>query len=216
MIQIPIEPFFYDESKILEAQHLTFPKNRWSCILGSSGIGKTTLLKHIAGLHPGQTQRPSCLYLGHQNTLLPWLRVFDNAVISAKLRGDFVDIQKARAHLSAFGLGDVLDSYPHQLSQGMKRRAVFARILMEPADLILLDEPFSGLDAHTTQEVRSYATRILQGKTVICVTHDVMDALSYHDAFFYLKGRPALLHTFNPSQIARNHDLTNILREIYA
>ena len=153
----------------------------WSCLLGPSGVGKTTILRLLAGLEThgefqGRINTARCSYMAQQDLLMPWLNVMGNVTLGAKLRGEEIDTQRARELIEQVGLTEHADKYPGQLSGGMRQRASLARTLMEDQDLVLLDEPFSALDAKKRADMQELAHELLGGKTVMLVTHDPAEA----------------------------------------
>lgn len=164
-------------------------------ILGTSGCGKSTLLRLIAGLLPGP---PSPLvgqvaWMAQQDLLLPWLSLQDNILLGARLRGDVPDLALAQSLLTRLGLADRANALPASLSGGMRQRAALARTLMEDRPLVLMDEPFSALDAITRAAMQELASDMLAHRTVLLVTHDPAEACRLADRIFILSGQPASL-----------------------
>ncbi|WP_278398352.1 ABC transporter ATP-binding protein [Stutzerimonas kunmingensis] len=171
------------------------------CLLGPSGVGKTTLLNGIAGLDPQLRpmieQRAGLRvgYLFQEHRLLPWRTVRQNlALVGASA----ADIERLLAEV---GLSGAADSLPDQLSLGMARRAALARCLAIKPDLLLLDEPFASLDAERAAELRGLIARLLDqhpAMAMICVTHDPRDADDLANRLWYLSGVPATLRCDEP------------------
>lgn len=168
---------------------ITMPAGQWTCILGRSGVGKTTLLRLMAGLEcaghfNGQITTSDASpvagrasFMAQNDLLLPWLTVLENTILGARLRGEVPDMARATALLHRVGLGDHQNKKPKALSGGMRQRAALARTLMEDRPIAFLDEPFSALDASTRADMQELSAEMLSGKTVLLVTHDPAEAL---------------------------------------
>lgn len=191
-----IPSFVRDEHFILGEISLTLPKGQWLCILGRSGVGKTTLLRLIAGLEDLPSLTPSLSYMIQQDSLLPWLSVFDNVGLGFRLRQQKVPTELILKVLMQVGLAQWQDSYPHQLSIGMRQRVALARLIIEDHSLILLDEPFSALDTETRAEMQDLSLKAFAGKTVILVTHDPQEAMRLGNQVLLLTGSPARLVSY--------------------
>lgn len=167
---------------------LTLAAGKWTCLLGGSGVGKSTLLRLICDLptvanftgsitanddHPVANR---VAYMAQSDLLLPWATVSENALLGARLRGDAVDTNRLSRILARVGLSDHVDKKPSELSGGQRQRVALARTLMEDKPVILLDEPFSALDAQTRAAMQDLAVETLAGKTVLIVTHDPAEA----------------------------------------
>ena len=185
-----------------------FPGGEWTCILGLSGGGKSTLLRHIAGLGAGgkgsvtgggQSIAGRVAWMDQRDLLLPWLSASENVQLGARLRRERSDPARARALLKDVGLGGSEDARPAALSGGMRQRVALARTLMEDRPVVLMDEPFSAVDAITRGRLQFLAARLLRGRTVVLVTHDPWEALRLGHRIHVLGGRPADLgDTFVP------------------
>jgi len=182
----------------------TIPAGSCTCLLGPSGCGKSTLLKIVSGnpnldydgwvsFSGGDT--PGISWMAQNDLLLPWLSVLDNVLLGAKLRSETTPALRYRAEqlLSEAGLAGLGAKLPSELSGGMRQRVALLRTLMENRPVILMDEPFSALDALTRMKLQNLAARLIQGKTVLMVTHDPMEAMRLADRVLVLRGRPAHL-----------------------
>ncbi|CAN5881956.1 ATP-binding cassette domain-containing protein [soil metagenome] len=173
---------------------LDFPAGRTTCLLGRSGVGKTSLLRRLAGLLPGTVRQHKVAYMAQADLLLPWLSVLDNVLLGYRLRGDgaarLAAEPRARTLLQEVGLGDRLDDRPDRLSGGMRQRAALARTLCEERPVVLMDEPFAHLDAVTRLELQDLAARLLAGRTTVLVTHDPLEALRIGHQIRLLSGSP--------------------------
>ena len=170
----------------------------WTCLLGASGVGKSTLLRLIAGLETGAdfdgditasdaaAIEGRVAYMAQSDLLLPWATALDNVTLGARLRGDKPDLDRAMALIGRVGLTDHAQKKPSALSGGERQRIALARTLMEDRPLILLDEPFSALDARTRAEMQELAAELLAGRTVLLVTHDPAEAARMGDRIYVM------------------------------
>lgn len=167
---------------------LDFAGGEVTALLGPSGVGKSTLLRLLAGLLPapeGTRIAPAdglplagrIAWMGQQDLLLPWLTLAENVDLGARLRGRRPDAARARDLIAAVGLAGREHARPAELSGGMRQRAALARTLMEDRPFVLMDEPFSAVDAPTRHRLQSLAAGLLRGRTVLLVTHDPLEAL---------------------------------------
>ncbi|MGQ3300636.1 ABC transporter ATP-binding protein [Reyranella sp.] len=183
-----------DGHVVAEDLSLDFPGGRTTCLLGRSGVGKTSLLRHLAGLLPGSRAAGPVAYMAQRDLLLPWLSVLENVLLGYRLRRDGAARRaaepRARALLTEVGLTDCLHDLPQALSGGMRQRAALARTLCEDRQIVLMDEPFGHLDAVTRLDLQDLAARLLQDRTVVLVTHDPLEALRLAHEIRILSGRP--------------------------
>lgn len=177
------------------------------CVVGRSGSGKTTLFHALAGLttpERGQvfvgdkdtTGVPgSVAYMLQKDLLIPERTVQDNAALPLLLKG--VSLKEARAQVEAqlerFGLLGAQKLYPDQLSGGMRQRAALLRTYLMDDPVLLMDEPFSALDALTRADMRSWFLGLMSRLDLTCmlVTHDMDEAVAMADRILVLAGNPA-------------------------
>jgi NitT/TauT family transport system ATP-binding protein len=175
-------------------------------IVGPSGCGKSTLLRILAGLVVpdrgvallGGTSaigRPGlAAFMPQRDTLLPWRRAIDNAVLAAVVGGEDADRARARAAslFGPFGLEGFERAWPGQLSGGMRQRLALLRTFLSPAPTLLLDEPFGALDAITRRRFQGWLESVWlrDRRTTLFVTHDVEEALLLSDRVVVLSPRP--------------------------
>lgn len=179
------------------------PGGRCTCLLGPSGCGKSTLLGLVSGNNRLRYNGKVCFtpegegpqgigWMAQSDLLLPWLTVLGNVLLGARLRGeeDPVLREKAESLLAEAGLAGKGGLLPAQLSGGMRQRVALLRTLMEDRPVILMDEPFSALDALTRMKLQNLAARLTRGRTVLMVTHDPLEALRLADRIIVLQESP--------------------------
>jgi NitT/TauT family transport system ATP-binding protein len=187
---------------VLADLDFTVPQGEFMCVLGPSGCGKTTLLNLAAGfiapsrgrvLFDGREIRgpgPDRGVVFQDATLFPWLDVARNVEFGLKLQGLRGRRLKetAQRHLEILGLGAHALKYPHTLSGGMRQRVAIARVLALEPKVLLMDEPFSALDANTRERLQDELLRVWTAdrRTVIYVTHSVEEAAYLADRVLIL------------------------------
>jgi NitT/TauT family transport system ATP-binding protein len=178
-------------------------------LIGPSGCGKSTLLNMGSGLYLPTTgevnvagQRvigpsPQVAFMLQKDLLLPWRTIRENAELGLEIRGVPAPQRNARArallakcHLSAFE-----DHYPHQLSGGMRQRAALARTLAVDPLVLLMDEPFSALDAQTKMILQQDLAQTLatERKTALFITHDLVESIALSDRILVMSARPGTI-----------------------
>jgi len=167
---------------------LSAPGGEWTCILGPSGVGKTTLLACLAGTADGvvlegaagaDDGRPLAgrvALMAQSDLLMPWLSALDNVLLGDRLRGDAPRAGRAGCLLGRMGLEGMEGRKPTALSGGQRQRVALARTLIEDRPVVLLDEPFSALDVARRAQMQELAADVLSGRTVVHVTHDPAEA----------------------------------------
>ena len=191
---------------VLEDINLTINDGELVCLLGPSGCGKTTLLRLIAGLdHPTSgeviangevVKKPSGdrAVIFQQYSLFPWLTVLQNVTFGLEISGGSKEenIQAAERYLTSVGLIDFKDSYPHELSGGMKQRVAIIRSLLNHSPILLMDEPFSALDMQNRHKLQEQLIGVWKRfeNTIVFVTHDVDEAVYLADKIVLLDKNP--------------------------
>lgn len=189
----------YGDTVLFDNFDLKIKGGQTTCILGPSGCGKSTLLHMISArpeveftgkitISSEPNQSTLCSWMSQKDLLLPWLSVCDNVLLGAKLRNETTPSlkEKAESLLVQAGLGDYLKSLPAVLSGGMRQRVALLRTLMEGRPVLLMDEPFSALDALTRLKLQDISATLTAGKTVVLVTHDPIEALRLGDEIIVL------------------------------
>jgi NitT/TauT family transport system ATP-binding protein len=181
-------------------------------MVGPSGCGKTTLVNLIAGfdrpdkgeilLNGRRITGPSKdrMVVFQETALIPWQTTYENVVFGPKLRGDFkrkVLRQKAEELLAKVGLSEFMHKYPLQLSGGMQRRAELARALINQPQIMIMDEPFRGLDAMSRGLMQEFFLRLFEEnrRTNLFVTSEIDEAIFLADRLVVLSNRPARVRT---------------------
>ena len=198
--------FRYSNSAILDSLNFTIQDGEFISIIGASGSGKSTLFRLITGLEQettgsilvnGQNQKNrlgTVGYMPQQDLLLPWRTIIDNASLPLELKGlkKSQAVEQARELLEEFGLKGVEQHYPSDLSGGMKQRVSFLRTVLSGSNLLLLDEPFSALDAITRLSMQEWLLSQWQKRkhTILFITHDVNEALFLSDRIFIVADKP--------------------------
>ena len=211
--------------------NLHIPAGSTLALLGASGIGKTSLLRMLAGLTTsaetiqGHIKMSNNInidtqiaYMAQQDLLLPWLNVLDNVMLPLKLcRHTSKDNRKGETFaenlLERAGLASAKKLFPHQLSGGMRQRTALVRTLIQEKPVILMDEPFSALDTITRYHLQNLALEMLRNKTIIFITHDPIEAIRLADNIYLMEGSPATIkHIASPKSAAPRdiHDDINI------
>ena len=191
---------------VLENINLEINDGELICLLGPSGCGKTTLLRLIAGLDQPTSgeivangelvEKPSGdrAVIFQQYSLFPWLTVIQNVTFGLEISGGSKEenIQAAERYLKSVGLLDFKDSYPHELSGGMKQRVAIIRSLLNHSPILLMDEPFSALDMQNRHKLQEQLIGVWKRfeNTSVFVTHDVDEAVYLADKIVLLDKNP--------------------------
>lgn len=209
---------------VLDDITIDVPEGEFVSIVGPSGCGKTTFLRIIGGLEapdggliaidgrpilgPGADRG----FVFQADSLLPWRRVFNNAFIGLEINGRTSAGDRSFAHslLNLVGLGGFESYFPRQLSGGMRQRVNLARALAVSPEVLLMDEPFSGLDAQTREIMQTELLRIwAEGrKTVIFITHQIDEAVYLADRVIVFGRRPGRIQDIVPVDLPRPRELS--------
>lgn len=198
----------WERQQVLEDLNLKILPGQLTAIVGPSGCGKSTIVNLVAGFEepdegkitindkeitgPGNDR----MVVFQETALLPWLTTYQNVVFGPKLRGD-MDPRELEAEanriIDTVGLSEFKDKYPLQLSGGMQRRAELARAMINHPSLMIMDEPFRGLDAMTRELMQEFYLRLFEEgrRTNMFVTSEIEEAIFLADQVVVLSNRPA-------------------------
>jgi len=194
--------FHYDEKPIIKELNASIQDKEFVSIIGPSGCGKSTLFRLITGLEEASTGQIELTetkshpvgYMPQKDMLLPWRTIIENAALPLECQG----VQKKEAQIKAkellhkFGLQGYETKYPKDLSGGMRQRVSFIRTLLTGGEILLLDEPFSALDALTKASLQEWLFEQWKEweKTILFITHDVEEALFLSNRIFVVENQP--------------------------
>ncbi len=175
-------------------------------LIGPSGCGKSTLLSMGSGLEPTsegevfvdgervQKPNPHVAFMLQKDLLLPWRTIRENVEFGLEIQGVPAAKRRPRSAslLEACHIADFAGHYPYQLSGGMRQRAALARTLAVDPTVLLLDEPFSAVDAQTKMVLQQDLARTIKdaGKTALFITHDLVEAVALSDRVLVMSARP--------------------------
>ncbi|MBL3821109.1 MULTISPECIES: ABC transporter ATP-binding protein [Bacillus cereus group] len=194
--------FHYDEKPIINELNASIQDKEFVSIIGPSGCGKSTLFRLITGLEEASTGQIELTetkshpvgYMPQKDMLLPWRTIIENAALPLECQG----VQKKEAQIKAkellhkFGLQGYETKYPKDLSGGMRQRVSFIRTLLTGGEILLLDEPFSALDALTKASLQEWLFEQWKEweKTILFITHDVEEALFLSNRILVVENQP--------------------------
>ncbi|HNX18307.1 MAG TPA: ABC transporter ATP-binding protein [Methanoregula sp.] len=212
--------------QVIEHLNLDVTDKEFVCILGSSGCGKTTLLRLIAGLDKAESgsirlggeeirgPNPKVGFVFQEYSLFPWRNVMDNIAFGLEMKGVPAEerYKIAEQYLELVNLTQFKNSYPSELSGGMRQRVAVARALALDPVLLLMDEPFGALDAQTRNMLQKELLEIWEKtkKTIIFITHSVDEAVYLSDRIIVLTPRPGRICKITPVEMSRPRDRTSV------
>lgn len=214
----------YGSTEVLRDVTFTARAREFVCIVGPSGVGKTTLLRCLAQLGPadggevlidgksvsGPPAEMAVVFQDYSRSLMPWMRVAANvelplrrARLSRTERSDRVE--RALADVGLVGMGHL---YPWQMSGGMQQRVAIARALAYRPEVLIMDEPFASVDAQTRADLEDLTLDLRDrlGVTIVLVTHDIDEAVYLSDKVVVLSGRPASVAATVPVPLGPDRD----------
>ena len=215
----------WERQTIIENLSIDINPGELTVIVGPSGCGKSTLVNLLAGFEkpdtgeilldgvpvtgPGRDR----MVVFQETALIPWQTTYENVVFGPKLRGDLKGAaldREAKALLAKVGLAEFMYKYPKQLSGGMQRRAELARALINQPRLLIMDEPFRGLDAMSRGLMQEFFLRLFEEsrRTNVFVTSEIDEAIFLADRLIVLSNRPATLRTIIDINLPRPRHYT--------
>jgi NitT/TauT family transport system ATP-binding protein len=203
---------------------LRVERGQFCCIVGPSGCGKTTLLRIIAGLETHTSGRVEILHYDRakplnsmvfqEQSIFPWMTVADNVAYGLAMRGLGAAERRdvVAYYIDKVGLGGFRDSYPHQLSGGMKQRVSIARAFANDPEILLMDEPFAALDEQNKALLQEELLRIWEAhrKTVLFITHSIDEAIVLSDRAIVMTSRPGTLKCDLATGLPRPRNVVDI------
>jgi NitT/TauT family transport system ATP-binding protein len=217
--------------RVFDGINLDIHRREFICVIGPSGCGKSTFIRIVAGLDeatggqilldgkavtgPGPDR--GMVFQGY--TLFPWLTVKRNVMFGLEMRGKAKDTaeSEARQWLDMVGLSKVEESYPHELSGGMKQRVAIARALANEPRILIMDEPFAALDAQTRCQMQSYLLQIWKkvDVTILFITHDLEEAAYLADRILVLGTNPGGVVEFIDNPVPRPRSPQQFIEPAY-
>lgn len=209
----------FNHKKILDDISFSIAEGAFTCICGPSGCGKTTIMSILAGyLKP---DKGSCLFNGQplngpspdrlvvfqENTLFQWMTLWDNTLFGPRIQGKNLPQaeEKARELIKLTGLEGFEGKFPGQLSGGMQRRAELIRALINEPQILLMDEPFRGLDAMTRGMMQEYFMNVFESTrtTMLLITSELDEAVFMSDTLYLLSTMPTTIKKKIPVNLPR-------------
>ena len=210
-----------EQIDVLENISAEVAHGEFVCLVGPSGCGKSTLLNIVAGFldatsgevlvdgEPVTGPDARRIFVFQENGVFPWLNVVENIGFGLRKLGTTERKRTIARYIDMVGLNGFEDSYPRELSGGMRQRVEIARALAANPDIIYMDEPFGALDFLTRMKMRADLVRIWQSekKTILFVTHDIEEAVQLADRVLVMTQRPATIQEIVDVDLARPRDL---------
>lgn len=195
----------YQNNWVFKQLSTTINPQEFVSILGTSGCGKSSLLNILSGiLSPNEGAvvvdnqivdglNPFFAYMPQDDLLFDWKTVAENISLYQSIHSLTIDHDLIDDYLAIFGLSDVKDAYPEELSGGMRQRVAFLRTVLVERDILLLDEPFGALDVFTRHSLQDWLKKVAEtlNKTIILVTHDIDEALYLSDRILIMGESPS-------------------------
>lgn len=190
----------YEKTQILKNVSIDFEKGKTTCILGESGVGKTTLLNIISGIIDADSgevvgfKDEACSFVFQEDRLIEWKNIRNNLSFVLENKIDKLEIEKLiDKYLELVNLQEYKCYYPRKLSGGMRQRISILRAFIYPSNILIMDEPFKSLDINNKQIVMELFKKLktIEDKTCILITHDIEEALELGDRIIILSNKPS-------------------------
>ncbi len=218
--------FNYNNKKLFDNFSINFPGNKTTAILGNNGIGKSSLLKLISGIikpssgsitdNNYKNINELISYMDQFDQLLPWLKINKNITLGYKLRRESFCNDTYNYLTKILGLSEFLTLLPSEVSGGTRQRAALARTFLENRPIVLMDEPFNALDTVTKNKLKILTKKLIKNKTMILVTHDIMEAIEISDQIVIIKNNPIKIHKiFFNEEISNFRSNNKLLMNLY-
>lgn len=220
------------ETNVISNVSFSIDENEIVSIIGPSGCGKSTILNIISSLeeqNEGEIMSNAKLgYMFQKDALLPWRNVLDNVIFPLEIKKIKTkdNIKYAIELIDKYGLSSFKKHYPNDLSGGMKQRVSLIRTLVLKPNLLLLDEPFSALDAQTKLFVQEDVFKIIKNEKIssLIVTHDISEAIALSNRIIILSKRPCSIVkiinipfvNLSPSERRKHKDFTLLFNEVFS
>ena len=216
--------FYKGATEVLALESASFglSDGEFLAVVGPSGCGKSTLLNLAAGLSPpsyGEVRyrgervhgiNTKIGYITQRDNLLEWATAYDNIVLALRIRGTpkAKMAELADKFLKMTGLTEFAHHFPAELSGGMRKRVALARTLIYDPEVVMMDEPFSALDAHVKMLMHEELLRIWETdrRTILFITHDLTEAITLSDRIVVMSARPGRVKLILPVDLARPRD----------
>lgn len=184
---------------VLKDLNIQLDEGQFVSLIGPSGCGKSTIFNILCGIENASSgeikSNADFGYMPQKDLLMDWKRLFENIVLPLKLKRELNDESRIKVlkMMKVFGLDGFENSYPNELSGGMKQRAALLRTFLTGSSIMLLDEPFASLDSITREKMQEWLLEIweLEKRSVLFVTHSVDEAIFLSDRIYVLSDRPS-------------------------
>lgn len=201
----------FKDVRVLDDISLTVREGEHVTVLGPSGCGKSTLMNILTGVltADGGVVRVNGKigYMQQKDLLLPWKTCMDNVILPAQIAGTKKEAaaEQARPYFKIFRLEGYENSYPKEMSGGMRQRASLLRTFLSSGDILLLDEPFGAVDSITRGKLQQWLIDVsgTLGLTILMITHDIEEAVLLSDRIYVLSDKPASVRDEIPADFLR-------------